>query len=124
MGKRAPIAESQPRVRWRMRIMRGEIIAIGPGKISLLEAIREHGSITAAAKSLDMSYRRAWLLLSEINNSLAFPATVSSHGGASGGLSQLTEVGEQIVLLYRKIEEQSTVANQKELDQLIKLLKK
>lgn len=112
-----------PQVRWRMRIMHSEVIAIGPGKIELLEAIRDHGSITAAAKSMNMSYRRAWLLLNEINVSLARPATISSHGGANGGASRLTEVGEQIVTLYRQIEVQASQANEKELKALMALLK-
>lgn len=116
-------SEAKVQVRWRMRVMRDEVIAIGPGKISLLEAIQENGSITAAAKSLGMSYRRAWLLLDEINKSLKMPATTSNHGGASGGASQLTEVGEQIVALYRQIEVKASEVNQVELNQLLALLK-
>ena len=53
-----------------MRVTQGDVIAVGPGKIALLEAVDKTGSITAAAKSLDMSYRRAWLLLDELNRSL------------------------------------------------------
>ena len=64
---------------------KGETIAIGPGKVSLLEAVRKHGSISAAARSLDMSYRRAWLLIDELNRSLKSPATISEQGGQSGG---------------------------------------
>lgn len=111
-------------VRWRMRIMWGDVIAIGPGKISLLEAVREQGSITAAAKSLGMSYRRAWLLLNEINSTLKMPATVSQHGGSAGGVSKLTDVGEEVIRLYRLIEKKAAQANESELDQLINLLKK
>lgn len=116
-------ADSLNQVRWRMRIMRNNVIAIGPGKITLLEAVRDQGSITAAAKSLGMSYRRAWLLLDEINSSLANPATISSHGGARGGTSLLTEVGVQVIALYRRIEAQATAANAQELEALMKLLK-
>lgn len=115
--------ERLSQVRWRMRIMHSDVIAIGPGKIELLEAVRDHGSITAAAKSMNMSYRRAWLLLNEINMSLASPATVSNHGGANGGASKLTDVGERIVTLYRQIEMQATQANKDELEQLMALLK-
>lgn len=111
------------KVRWRMRIMWHEVIAIGPGKISLLEAVQSEGSITAAAKSLGMSYRRAWLLLNEINSTLKNPATVSQHGGSSGGVSRLTEVGEEVVKLYRIIEKKATEVNRNELEQLIGLLK-
>lgn len=116
-------ADALNQVRWRMRIMRNNVIAIGPGKITLLEAVRDQGSITAAAKSLGMSYRRAWLLLDEINSSLANPATISSHGGARGGTSLLTEVGAQVIALYRRIEAQATAANAQELEALMKLLK-
>lgn len=116
-------ANALNQVRWRMRIMRNNVIAIGPGKITLLEAVRDQGSITAAAKSLGMSYRRAWLLLDEINSSLANPATISSHGGARGGTSLLTEVGAQVIALYRRIEAQATAANAQELEALMKLLK-
>jgi molybdate transport system regulatory protein len=77
---------------------------IGPGKIALLEAIRSTGSISAAARSLGMSYRRAWLLVEEINNTLREPAVTAETGGRSGGGAALTAVGERVVDLYRSIE--------------------
>ncbi|BAN28146.1 winged helix-turn-helix domain-containing protein [Caballeronia insecticola] len=110
-------------VRFRMRIMKGETIALGPGKVALLEAVREHGSISAAARSLDMSYRRAWLLIDETNRSLKSPATVSEQGGQSGGGCVLTEVGESIVQLYRDIEAQAEAACAGQIASLTKLLK-
>jgi len=58
---------------------------IGPGKIALLEAIRSTGSISAAARSLRMSYRRAWLLVEEINHTLREPAVTAETGGSGGG---------------------------------------
>ncbi|AOI68667.1 LysR family transcriptional regulator [Burkholderia multivorans] len=90
-----------------MRIRKGDTVALGPGKVALLEAVREHGSISAAARSLGMSYRRAWLLIDELNRSLTSPATVSEQGGHSGGGCTLTPVGEEIVRLYRSIELQA-----------------
>jgi molybdate transport system regulatory protein len=87
-----------------MRVTDGEKIAVGPGKIALLEAIGSAGSITAAAKSLDMSYRRAWLLLDELNRSLEHPAVDSAKGGLQGGGTSLTETGHQLIPLYRRIE--------------------
>jgi molybdate transport system regulatory protein len=102
--------EPVPEVRFRMRIRQGETVALGPGKVALLEAVREHGSISAAARSLDMSYRRAWLLMDELNRSLKAPAVVSGTGGQSGGGSALTPVGEEIVRLYREIETQAYAA--------------
>ena len=63
----ASASAAAPQLRFRMRVTQGDVIAVGPGKIALLEAVDKTGSITAAAKSLDMSYRRAWLLLDELN---------------------------------------------------------
>src|SRR5689334_1237527 len=77
---------------------------IGPGKVALLEAIRSAGSISAAARSLGMSYRRAWLLVEEINTSLLEPAVTAETGGRHGGGAVLTPVGERIIDLYRSIE--------------------
>ena len=102
--------KARPEVRFRMRIRKGDTVALGPGKVELLEAVREHGSISAAARSLDMSYRRAWLLIDELNQSLKSPATVSEQGGQSGGGCVLTPVGEPTlsVALETKIDELST----------------
>jgi molybdate transport system regulatory protein len=77
---------------------------IGPGKVALLEAIRDTGSISAAARRLGMSYRRAWLLVEEINAALAKPAVAAATGGRQGGGAVLTAVGERVVALYRAIE--------------------
>jgi molybdate transport system regulatory protein len=79
-------------------------VRIGPGKIALLEAIRSTGSITAAARSIGMSYRRAWLLVDEINRALQKPAVATKQGGSEGGGTTLTPVGEQVIGLYHKIE--------------------
>ena len=77
---------------------------IGPGKIALLEAIRTTGSISAAARALGMSYRRAWLLVEEINHALREPAVAAETGGPRGGGAAVTPAGEQLVGLYRTIE--------------------
>ena len=87
-----------------MRVTHGGDVAIGPGKIALLEAVRSHGSITAAAKQLGMSYRRAWVLVDELNRALQTPAVTSAQGGARGGGSVLTPAGEKVLRLYRAIE--------------------
>ena len=63
---------------------------IGPGKIALLEAIRSTGSISAAARSLGMSYRRAWLLVEEVNDALREPGVTAETGGRRGGGAMLT----------------------------------
>jgi molybdate transport system regulatory protein len=77
---------------------------IGPGKIALLEAVREHRSISAAARQLDMSYRRAWLLLDAMNQSFKSPVVITATGGKRGGGAELSSVGEQIVRHYREME--------------------
>ncbi len=97
-------AASAPVLKLRLRLTVGELIAVGPGKIDLLEALDATGSITAAAKSLGMSYRRAWLLIDELNRSLRTPAVATAAGGAQGGGSVLTDDGRRLVQLYRQIE--------------------
>lgn len=112
------------RIRFRMRIVRDDEIAIGPGKVDLLEAIASEGSISGAARRMSMSYRRAWLLLDQMNRSLSTPATVSAMGGQAGGGCMLTSVGEEIVRLYRDIERQALIASAPQIEALDKLLKR
>lgn len=97
-------ARTAPGARFRLRVTTGDEIAVGPGKIALLEAIDETGSLTAAAKRIEMSYRRAWLLVDQLNRSLKRPAVISANGGEHGGGSELTDVGRKLVDLYRRIE--------------------
>jgi molybdate transport system regulatory protein len=113
----------RPEVRFRMRIRSGEAVALGPGKVELLEAVREYGSISAAARSLDMSYRRAWLLIDELNRSLKAPATHSEQGGQSGGGCTLTPVGERIIRLYRDIEVEAQRSCAKQIAELTRLIR-
>jgi molybdate transport system regulatory protein len=74
---------------------------IGPGKVQLLEAIQEHGSISAAARVMDMSYRRAWLLIDGLNELFDTPAVSTTLGGRGGGTAALTPFGLDIVKRYR-----------------------
>ncbi|MCB5363863.1 LysR family transcriptional regulator [Pusillimonas sp. CC-YST705] len=106
-----------------MRLYRDQVIAVGPGKITLLEAIDQTGSISAAARHLNMSYRRAWLLVNETNSSMTKPAVVSSEGGASGGGTRLTDTGRQLIQLYRNAESKALAAAKEDLDALAKLVK-
>lgn len=117
-------APDLPDARFRLRIRKGDLLAIGPGKVALLEAIAQHGSISAAARSLGMSYRRAWLLVDELNRALAEPATQSGPGGPSGGGSTLTPVGERIVALYREIEARAHEACADQIRALTDLMKR
>jgi molybdate transport system regulatory protein len=83
-------------------------LRIGPGKVALLEAIQATGSISAAARSLGMSYRRAWLLVEDLNNGLLEPVVTTESGGRHGGGASLTAVGERVIALYREIESQAS----------------
>jgi molybdate transport system regulatory protein len=112
----------KPKVQFRLRIYRDDSIAIGPGKIALLEAIAETGSISAAGRQLGMSYRRAWMLIDEMNRALNSPAVSTASGGAHGGGSALTPVGEQIVRHYRAIESTARVAAATDIAGLTRLL--
>ena len=78
--------------------------SIGHGKIRLLEAVRDHGSIAAAGRAMKMSYRRAWLLIEELNAQFAQPVIATRHGGSSGGGALLTPLGQRLVEHYRAIE--------------------
>ena len=118
-----PNTVDTPFLKLRMRVIAGGTNAIGPGKIELLEAIDTTRSLAAAAKSLGMSYRRAWLLVDELNQALCSPAVTATTGGARGGGSQLTETGRQVIELYRKIELQSAQACSEEIQQMVALVR-
>jgi molybdate transport system regulatory protein len=126
VGRKGGLIRSRPPAgpvaRFRLRISAGDAVAIGPGKIALLEAIAQTGSLTAAAKLLDMSYRRAWLLLDELNRSLKKPAVESAVGGQHGGGSQLTDAGRALVAHYRSIEETASEACAAEIRKLSSML--
>jgi molybdate transport system regulatory protein len=84
--------------------------AIGPGKISLLEKIEETGSISAAGRAMNMSYRRAWLLLAELNQTFREPVATTALGGRSGGGAALTQFGKRLVRGYRQMETDAQAA--------------
>ena len=83
---------------------------IGPGKIELLRKIAELQSISGAARAMDMSYRRAWLLVDETNRCLVSPAVETSSGGQRGGGTTLTPVGVELVRRYRALERATAAA--------------
>jgi len=88
----------------RFRVDFAEHSSIGPGKISLLEAIRESGSLSRAARNIGMSYRRAWLLVESLKQSFREPVTVASTGGRHGGGMLVTEFGDALIRSYRELE--------------------
>src|SRR5690242_18063494 len=76
---------------------------IGPGKARLLESIRDTGSISAAARDMRMSYKRAWVLLDSMNQAFTKPLVAAAPGGAGGGGAMLTEFGAEVLERYRRI---------------------
>lgn len=91
------------RLSTQVRVLLGADIALGPGKADLLEAIRDTGSISAAARRMGMSYRRAWLLADTMNRCFREPLIEAATGGRSGGGAQLTRAGEQVLRHYRDL---------------------
>jgi molybdate transport system regulatory protein len=88
----------------RLKIVLSERAALGPGKIALLEAIAETGSISAAGKRFRMSYRRAWELVAELNGMFDEPLVVAGAGGPGGGGAALTRLGQTVVRRFRAME--------------------
>lgn len=97
-------------IRLTLRIDFGPDRALGPGKIRLLEAIRKTGSISRAGRSLSMSYRRAWLLVDDMNRCFREPVVVTQPGGARGGGAALTPFGAELIEKYRAIELEAAAA--------------
>ena len=95
---------AEPR-KLRLRILFGPEIAVGPGKVALLAQIAETGSISAAARALGMSYRRAWLLVDTMNRCFRSPLVDAAPGGKGGGGASITALGEEVLRRYRAMEQ-------------------
>lgn len=96
--------------RFRLRILFDHAM-LGPGKAELLEHIRATGSIAAAGRRMDMSYKRAWMLVEELNAAFRAPLVSSTRGGPGGGGAQLTDAGAEVLHLYHEIVETSRAAS-------------
>jgi molybdate transport system regulatory protein len=94
----------------RLRVVLGPGVALGPGKADLLEAIAATGSISAAGRQLKMSYRRAWLLVEELNGSFQSALVAADKGGAHGGGARLTELGTRVLRHFRSMERKTQKA--------------
>ena len=108
--------------RSRFRITVGKEIALGPGKIDLLEAIAEKGSISSAAREMGLSYRRAWQMVRTVNVCFKNPLVESAKGGKGGGGAHITPLGQRVMRLYRSMEskaEKSTLAEWKSIRKLL-----
>jgi molybdate transport system regulatory protein len=106
------------------RIYFGDEIALGPGKAELLEHISETGSISEAARRMDMSYNRAWLLVRTMNLCFKEPLVMATRGGDSHGGAQLTRTGTRVLGLYQKLESRVLAATRRPLDEILSSLKK
>lgn len=84
---------------------------LGPGKAELLERIRDTGSIAAAGRQMDMSYKRAWMLVEEMNAAFREPLVSSVRGGPGGGGARLTETGAEVLRLYKAVVERALAAS-------------
>src|SRR5512138_23548 len=96
---------------FRLRIGSDRELALGPGKVALLEAIQQTGSISAAGRKLGMSYRRAWLLVDAMNRAFQEPVITTVTGGREGGGTALTAMGAEVVRRYRRIESLAIAAS-------------
>ena len=90
-----------------MKVDFGTGARLGPGKVRLLECIAETGSISAAARQMKMSYRRAWMLIDELNGIFGKPVVETAAGGSGGGGAKVTDFGKRIVVVFRELEKQA-----------------
>ena len=112
------------RCRSRFRIMSGDLIALGPGKVDLLESIDNMGSISEAARQSNISYRRAWDMVNTMNQCFNEPLVESVAGGKGGGGATLTSLGKRVIEIYRNMEKKASIATQEEWKSLKNHLKK
>jgi len=94
---------------------------LGPGKADLLEGIAETGSISAAGKRMGMSYKRAWGLVDVMNAMFQAPLVSASRGGASRGGAELTDTGQRVLALYRRMQDKGAAALANEIAELDRL---
>ena len=109
---------------FRLRVVLRHGTALGPGKIDLLEAIAETGSIRAAGTRFKMSYRRAWSLVAELNGMFKTPLVLAETGGRGGGGATLTPLGRKVVERFRRMEAETASAIEPNLRGLIAQLRK
>lgn len=110
-------------IRPRFRILYGSEIAIGPGKADLLKAIHKTGSISQAAKSLGMSYMRAWKLLQTMNRCFRKPLFSALRGGQRKGGTKLTPSGILVLKMYEQLENKSLLSTYSIWKRIVELLK-
>ena len=104
--------------RIRIRLYFGDGHSVGPGKVQLLEAVRELGSISAAARSMGMAYRHAWEMLDDMNQCFRSPVVTGTSGGRAGGGATLTPFGEEVVRRFRAMEKRARKAMARDVEAL------
>jgi molybdate transport system regulatory protein len=97
--------------------------ALGPGMAQLLERVAELGSIRRAAASMGMSYRKAWLLIQEVQKTFDGQVVKAEAGGVSGGGTVLTELGNSLLIIYRRVENRAAAAAEGELKLLSQMVR-
>lgn len=102
------------RLKLKVQLLCGDQIAMGPGKADLLQAIDHDGSISAAARSMGMSYRRAWMLVDTMNRCFAEPLVMTTPGGGRRAGAVLSEAGRQALGAYRQLTRQVEAASRDE----------
>ncbi len=90
----------------KVQLYTGDERALGPGRADVLAAIEREGSISAAGRSLGMSYRFAWSLVESMNHCFAEPLVSAAPGGKRGGGASLTDAGRRVLAAYRALESQ------------------
>ena len=116
MARSSPSRKSSKQdLKPQIRILFRKAIAMGPGKADLLRAIDETGSISAAARQMEMSYRRAWLLVDTMNQAFKSPVVVTLTGGKAGGGATVTEFGKEVLQRYSAMEQKARASVLKEL---------
>ena len=109
--------------RLRLRLLFGDNAMLGPGKADLLERIRGTGSISAAGRAMGMSYKRAWMLVEEMNAAFTAPLVDSARGGPGGGGAHLTKTGTDVLAHYRAVETAAAHAGADHIAALERLLR-
>jgi molybdate transport system regulatory protein len=120
---KATKSKKPPRIRPRIRVYSGDEVALGPGKVELLRCIAETGSLSEAARSIKMSYMKAWLLVQIMNRCFKKPLVILERGGSGGGRTEVTEFGHKVLGLYVEMESASLTAMKPAANKLTALLR-
>lgn len=122
-AQRDPTGKRPSAILVRPRVYIGEAVRLGPGKIDLLRAIDATHSISAAARSLGMSYKRAWLLVEALHEGIGRPVIETATGGRGGGGAALTALGRELVAAYDALEARLNRESVAELEALRRLVR-